>query len=216
VGEQVASEALQLGVTDYLQNGTGSQQYVSLANRISNLATEDWAGQAANRAAEQIHSIYDRIGEGYLAVDRAWQVTYLNGAAETLLVEGEFDYSADVTVFDLLGDGWAVGQAIHTAMEERKPKAVDCHIPAPDRWLELRAYPSVGGLSVFLGAAGDGHRAPAGQGGAGRRGVEVPDPEGEALVAATLSIRAWKATRSWGRRNEQPGREDCGEPRDVR
>ena len=148
--QEVASEAFRLGVTDYLQKGVGSQQYVVLGNRVSNLVTKHRAERAAERAAERVHRIYDRIGEGYLAVDRNWQVTYLNRAAETLLVEGEFDYGADVTVWELLGRDDAVEEAIRTAMTERKPASVDCNIPELDRWLELRAYPSSDGLSVFL------------------------------------------------------------------
>ena len=148
--EEVASQAFRLGVTDYLQKGVGSQQYVVLGNRVSNLVTKHRAEQAAERAAERVHRIYDRIGEGYIAVATDWQVTYLNRAAETLLVEGEFDYSSDVTIWELLGRDEAVEAAIRDAMNERKPRSVDCNIPELDRWLELRAYPSSDGLSVFL------------------------------------------------------------------
>ena len=148
--EEVASEAFRLGVTDYLQKGVGSQQYVVLGNRVSNLVTKHRAEQAAERAEERVQSIYDRIGEGYIAVNTDWQVTYLNRAAETLLVEGEFDYGSDVTIWELLGRDDAVEETIREAMTERKPRSVDCNIPDLDRWLELRAYPSSDGLSVFL------------------------------------------------------------------
>jgi CheY-like chemotaxis protein len=148
--EEVAGEAFRLGVTDYLQKGVGSQQYVVLGNRVSNLVTKHIAEQTANRAAEQVHRIYDRIGEGYVAVNTEWQVTYLNRAAETLLVEGEFDYGADITVWELLGRDGAVEQTIREAMSDRKPGSVDCNISELNRWLELRAYPSSDGLSVFL------------------------------------------------------------------
>jgi FixJ family two-component response regulator len=148
--EEVAGQAFRLGVTDYLQKGVGSQQYVVLGNRISNLVTKHIAEQTADRAAEQVHRIYDRIGEGYVAVDTDWQVTYLNRAAETLLVEGEFDYGADISVWELLGRDAAVEETIREAMSDRKPGSVDCNITELDRWLELRAYPSSDGLSVFL------------------------------------------------------------------
>ncbi|WP_440990410.1 response regulator [Haloarchaeobius baliensis] len=48
--EEVASEAISAGVTDYLQKGTGSDQYALLANRIENaVAARRSAGEADRR-----------------------------------------------------------------------------------------------------------------------------------------------------------------------
>jgi DNA-binding response OmpR family regulator len=48
--EEVASEAISAGVTDYLQKGGGSEQYALLANRIENAVQ---AHRTAERAALQ-------------------------------------------------------------------------------------------------------------------------------------------------------------------
>jgi signal transduction histidine kinase/DNA-binding response OmpR family regulator len=48
--ESVASEAISAGVTDYLQKGTGADQYAILANRIANVVA---AYRAQRRAARQ-------------------------------------------------------------------------------------------------------------------------------------------------------------------
>lgn len=146
--QEVAAEAFRLGVTDYLQKSAGSQQYVVLGNRVANLVAKHRAEQAANRAAQRIHRIYDRIGEAYLDVASDWSVTYLNSAAEAILVDGEFEYDQDL--WTLLGGAneEVVGE-LERSMEERKPVSVDCFVPNIDRWLEVRAYPSPSGLSVF-------------------------------------------------------------------
>jgi PAS domain S-box-containing protein len=50
--EAVASDAISAGVTDYLQKGTGTDQYTLLANRVSN-AIESYAAERAARATER-------------------------------------------------------------------------------------------------------------------------------------------------------------------
>ncbi|HET7324635.1 MAG TPA: PAS domain S-box protein, partial [Halococcus sp.] len=47
--EEIASEAISAGVTDYLQKGTGTEQYELLANRVENAV---FAHRGAERAAE--------------------------------------------------------------------------------------------------------------------------------------------------------------------
>ena len=50
--EAVASEAISAGVTDYLQKGTGTEQYELLANRIGNAVQARRAAQSAARQEE--------------------------------------------------------------------------------------------------------------------------------------------------------------------
>jgi len=59
--EEVASEAISTGVTDYLQKGTGTEQYAVLANRIGNLVDQYRAEQ---RLA--VHERRQRESEAYL------------------------------------------------------------------------------------------------------------------------------------------------------
>ncbi|GAB6878503.1 hypothetical protein JCM17823_07770 [Halorubrum gandharaense] len=55
--EEVASEAISAGVTDYLQKGTGTDQYTVLANRVTN-AVEKWR---AEREAERTRTRLEAI-----------------------------------------------------------------------------------------------------------------------------------------------------------
>jgi PAS domain S-box-containing protein len=50
--EEIASEAISAGVTDYLQKGIGTDQYTVLANRITN-AVESWRSERALAESKQ-------------------------------------------------------------------------------------------------------------------------------------------------------------------
>jgi len=54
--EEVASEAISAGVTDYLQKEVGTDQYAILANRIGNVVEQRRAEQARKRHLEAIET----------------------------------------------------------------------------------------------------------------------------------------------------------------
>lgn len=61
--EEIASEAITAGVTDYLQKATGPDQYSILANRIINAVTGYRARKRASRMAEQLDAIRENVTE---------------------------------------------------------------------------------------------------------------------------------------------------------
>lgn len=110
---------------------------------------------AARRGLEQtsqaVHQILERVGEGFVALDREWRYTYVNTkAAEILGRRAE----------DLVGaHAWtefpdAVGGTIHGALEKamatQQPAFVEDYFEPWDRWFENRIYPSESGLSIFF------------------------------------------------------------------
>ena len=93
--EEIASEAISNGVTEYLQKGGGREQYEVLANRIEQAV-------ARHRAEQQ-------VTRGYHAIETA-----LDGIS-LLDTEGRFIYVnksyADITGYDrreLLGEQWEI------------------------------------------------------------------------------------------------------------
>ena len=60
--EEVASEAISAGVTDYLQKGTGTDQYDLLANRIQNAVEQFRSNRRANEQ-NRINSVVRQINE---------------------------------------------------------------------------------------------------------------------------------------------------------
>lgn len=66
--EEVASDAIAAGTTDYLRKGTGTEQYELLANRIQNIVTQY---RAQNRAAklDRIHTLHSDINQALVRAD---------------------------------------------------------------------------------------------------------------------------------------------------
>jgi PAS domain S-box-containing protein len=103
--EEIASEAISAGVTDYLQKDTGTDQYAVLANRVRN-AVERQRSQTALREEkhllEQVLAttpgsvVFDTDGRVASATDRA--------AATLGLTDAEFPVDPDWTLADLDGD----------------------------------------------------------------------------------------------------------------
>ncbi|EMA59447.1 PAS domain S-box protein [Halorubrum kocurii] len=59
--EEIASEAITAGVTDYLQKAGGTEQYGVLANRVQNAVEGYWAERYMNRGLEAIETARDGI-----------------------------------------------------------------------------------------------------------------------------------------------------------
>ncbi|UPV74385.1 PAS domain-containing protein [Halorussus limi] len=150
--EEIASEAISAGVTDYLQKGTGSDQYAVLANRVENAVAQYRAEREAEEADEQIRRIFDRITDAFFALDDEWRFTHVNERAADF-----FDRDAD----DLLGEDIreAFSQDLGEQFRAAYRKAFDVQEPVtleaestlrPGNWLEVRVYPAEDGLSVYF------------------------------------------------------------------
>ncbi|WP_435069299.1 PAS domain S-box protein [Haloplanus sp. C73] len=74
--EEIASEAISAGVTDYLQKGSGTDQYTLLANRIENAVTK----HDAERMVVRAYQAMDTAREGIALIDESGQFRYVNQA----------------------------------------------------------------------------------------------------------------------------------------
>ncbi|SDM99314.1 PAS domain S-box-containing protein [Halogranum gelatinilyticum] len=147
--ERVAAEAIHAGVTDYLQKGT-DKAFLFLRNRVQTLVANDRAARAAQEAEARVRQLYERISDGFLAVDADWTVTYLNSPAETL-----FDCTADDVVGRPLGETLpalterAFGAGLRAAVDDGESRTFEAHYPPLDRWISVVAYPADDGVSLF-------------------------------------------------------------------
>lgn len=91
--EEIASEAITAGVTEYLQKGTGTDQYTVLANRVENLVEKYRAEQEVFRGFQALESAQEGIG----ILDDQGEYVYLNQAYAEV-------YSADRE--EILEDHW--------------------------------------------------------------------------------------------------------------
>jgi PAS domain S-box-containing protein len=121
------------------------------AQREKDLAHEQSKAAEARGASARIAAILESITDAFFAVDREWRFTYLNREAERTLLR---------TRGDLLGKSmWdefpaarasAFERAYVTAMTEQRSITLEAYYPPLKRQLEVRAYPSEEGLSVYF------------------------------------------------------------------
>jgi len=95
--EEIASEAISVGVTGYLQKQSGTSQYDVLANRIRN-AVEKYRAQTKLADSEKRLSLFfDESPLGVIKWDENFNILRVNSAAESIL-----GYDAE----DLTGHSW--------------------------------------------------------------------------------------------------------------
>jgi PAS domain S-box-containing protein len=149
--EEIASKAISAGVTDYLQKAGTAEQYALLANRIRNAVTGYQAKQAVAKSEARLRRVYERIDDGFFAVNRDWEYTYVNEEAANLV-----DRSPD----DLLGQRvWEAfpdlaaspfGDVLRTAMEAQDVQDLEEYYPPHDTWYDVTAYPADDGISIYF------------------------------------------------------------------
>ncbi len=91
--EEVASEAVSAGVTDYLQKEGTSDQYAVLANRVRNAVERHRAEREAERTRTRLAAITENSTEAILTVDDGGIVRFANPAVADI-----FGYDPDDVV----------------------------------------------------------------------------------------------------------------------
>ncbi|MFB6125966.1 MAG: response regulator [Halolamina sp.] len=152
--ETVASDAISSDATDYIRKGSGGDHYELLANRVRSAVDHYRATRRADRTDRRRLRVLQRITDRFLAIDRDWKVTEINDKAAA-----SFGRSRE----ELLGQPFLeiaekrIGarsnpfvETYREAMETQEPKTfVGKSDSEAGTWLEVRAYPSEDGLSVF-------------------------------------------------------------------
>jgi PAS domain S-box-containing protein len=147
----VASDAISLNVTEYVREATAEDPLAALAQVCRDVSSSYRAEQDVAMLNDLARNVYERITDGFFALDRDWQFTYVNDAAEEIL---------DVDADDVLGDNiWdafpgAVGTDFYTeyhrAMAAQEPVTFRERYPPLEKTFEVRAFPSEDGLSVHF------------------------------------------------------------------
>jgi len=110
------------------------------------------------RAAErERQAIFDRMGDGFFAVDDDWRVTFVNQAGRELLADamGRDPETADFEGLHLWEEiPEAVDTVFHEkyteAMSRQQPVEFESYFDPLSAWFDVRAFPSESGLSVYF------------------------------------------------------------------
>jgi len=95
--EEVASEAISAGVTDYLQKESGTSQYAVLANRITNAVEQYRSKRELEASRERLALFFDQSPLGVIEWNGDFEIARVNERAEAILGYAEAD---------LVGDSW--------------------------------------------------------------------------------------------------------------
>ncbi len=105
----------------------------------------------ALKASEEKQTILESIGDAFFTVDNDWTVTYWNQHAEKLL-ESNKERVLGENFWKVFPD--AVGTKFHTCYHKaaREQMIVDFeeYFERVNKWFDVTAYPSKGGLSVYF------------------------------------------------------------------
>ncbi|WP_162945003.1 PAS domain S-box protein [Flavisolibacter nicotianae] len=136
-------------VTGYVIVGKDISQRKQLENKLQHLNQE--LEQRVQRKAQELTHVFERVTDAFIALDKAWNYTYLNKKAGEVLgrspeqligknIWTEFPEKLQEPFYRLFFD----------VMEVQEPRRVEAWNQFYNAWFEVLLYPSPDGLSVYL------------------------------------------------------------------
>ena len=158
--EEIASEAISRGVTDYIQKEANTDQYTVLANRIQNAVSQYRAEREVERRSEWYSRILEHSSDYVLIVDNEGKVSYVSPAIERVM-----GYTPEEIIgtnsFQYIHPDYhedAVNSFLRTVENPDEEVTVEYQSIAKDgsvRWLEVRGSsflddPLINGVMVNI------------------------------------------------------------------
>ena len=159
-------QALEAGANDYLTKPLDSDRlHVRLSvaeRRIRSLTERVHARAELQEMVRKMTDILEKTSDGFFAVDRDWKFTFVNPQAERLLQRRREDLiGKDVWMEFPQFQRDAFEKNYRRAMSEQVAVEFEASDAQGQVWFELLAYPSGGGVSVFLRDVTDRKRSEA-------------------------------------------------------
>ncbi|MEA2329996.1 MAG: hypothetical protein QOH58_134 [Thermoleophilaceae bacterium] len=133
---------------------TGEPYAIGTVTR--DIAERRRAAEAQRESTRRIETVLESITEAFSAMDRDWRYTYVNDRA---LARARLSLGSEVTAAELLGKscwelfpealGTRMEHELRRAMREQKTVQFEAYSEATGTWVEMHAYPSEEGLSVY-------------------------------------------------------------------
>jgi len=149
--EQIASEAMQADVSDYIPVRADQNNFELLARRIRTLVEAARKEDMAERMSDRFQRTLERATDAIYAVDDEWRIEYVNEKMAER-VEREPETLVGATLWDEFPSvvGTELEDRYRAAMESGEPTSFDQYLGDPfDYWVEIRVFPDDDGLTVF-------------------------------------------------------------------
>jgi PAS domain S-box-containing protein len=108
------------------------------------------------KSQQQTDTILESITDAFVALDQDWRYVYVNDRALARLAEWRGtpvtrDDIIGTSVWDLFPEvrGTETEHRLRAAMGATEPVEFEMHFGPTDEWVEVHAYPSAGGLSIY-------------------------------------------------------------------
>jgi two-component system, cell cycle sensor histidine kinase and response regulator CckA len=148
-------QALASGANDYLTKPLDARRLsvrLSVAERhIIGLEERNHARAALQDSARRMTDILEKTSDGFFAVDRDWNFTYLNAEAEVMLGASRQSLLGQNiwTKFPELS-GSIFEENYRSVMRDQNAIEFEALDPPGKIWFEVHSYSSGGGISVFF------------------------------------------------------------------
>jgi len=133
----------------------GRRFLLEVADDVTHEVEARWA---AAESRERLEEMLDRMTDAVEGFDREWRFTFVNRQGEILLRRSAADLLGKVA-WDEFPGADPFREKFEQAMVEQRPASFRGYYEGLDTWLDVRAYPSETGLTVFFADASDDVRA---------------------------------------------------------
>ncbi|MEH2275894.1 MAG: GAF domain-containing protein [Nostoc sp.] len=116
------------------------------------LLVQEQATHAQSEAARtRMTNLLESITDGFFALDKQWQFTYINGQAERLLQKTQYEFLGK-NIWEVFPEiiGTTFDREYHRAILEQVSVEFEEFYPPQKCWLQVHAYPAKDGLSVYF------------------------------------------------------------------
>ncbi|WP_254840997.1 PAS domain-containing protein [Natronomonas marina] len=162
--EEIASEAISAGVTDYLQKGTGTSQYTVLANRVTNVVEQFRSRRAITETQQKLTQLAEHTDDILFMFTGDW--------SELLFINSAYEEIWGGSIDELYDDPASFLEYIHPADRDKAIEMMDrissgqsdeieYRVQRPDgdqRWIHGKTKPIVdanGSVSRIVGYVRD-------------------------------------------------------------
>ncbi|MEH2002958.1 MAG: GAF domain-containing protein [Nostoc sp.] len=129
------------------------RRHVAEVSQVSEklMAHEQAARSQSEAARIRIANLLESITDGFFALDKKWQFTYINGQAERLLQKNQNELLAK-NIWEVFPEiiSTTFHDEYHRAILEQVSVEFEEFFPSLNCWFQVHAYPAKDGLSVYF------------------------------------------------------------------